>query len=82
MADARGRAPRVPRLSHLHGLQRHSDNRDHFVTTIDGARLTTHSLAIHYLAYHRDEVPVSELAKVERLSATETQPTAKQLRGS
>ena len=37
--------------------------------------LRTNSLAIHYLAHHRDEVPPEELAKVAKLLADEVEPT-------
>ncbi len=40
-----------------------SDNTDHF---IDGKK--TNSLCVHYLAFHRKDVPPSELAKVQRMS--------------
>lgn len=41
----------------------------------------TNSLAVHYLAYHRDEVPKSELRKVRNLPEQGTEPTRRQLRG-
>jgi hypothetical protein len=37
-----------------------SDNRDHFTPM----GRTTNSLMVHYVEYHRDEVPESELAKL------------------
>lgn len=49
----------------------------------------TNTLAVHYLAHHRDEVPESELAKVQAFVAawkraypnlTKTEPTGKELR--
>jgi hypothetical protein len=58
-----------------------SDNRDHFVVTTDGRQLMTHSLAIHYLAHHRDEVPDEELAKVASLAADTWEPTVEETRG-
>ena len=36
--------------------------------------LLTNSLAVHYLAFHRDEVPPGELAKVLTLSAAPAEP--------
>jgi hypothetical protein len=38
--------------------------------------LLTNSLAVHYLALHRDEVPLDELTKVLRLTAEPTNPTS------
>lgn len=61
------------------GCNAESDNRDHFVATVTGARLLTNSLAIHYLALHRADVPRDELAKVASLAATELDPPAKLL---
>ena len=43
-----------------------SDNRDHFVE-LDGRTVLTNSLAIHYVARHRAELPEEELAKILRL---------------
>lgn len=58
----------------------HSSNRDHFVTTTDGRRLKTNSLAVHYLAYHRHDVPKEDLAKVLTLASAEpSAPDEKQL---
>lgn len=37
------------------------------------------SLCIHYLAYHRDEVPEAELAKVAALASGDAEPTAEEL---
>ena len=62
------------------GCSAESDNYDHFVATVDGGRLKTNSLAVHYLAYHRADVPEGELAKVVRLQADEADPTTAQLR--
>lgn len=58
-----------------------SDNRDHYVRMIDGKRLKTNSLAIHYLAFHRAEVPAAEIAKLDLLPDAEGNPTRSQLRG-
>ena len=41
----------------------------------------TNSLCVHYLAFHRDEVPESELQKVRGLPSYEAEPTQQQLRG-
>jgi hypothetical protein len=40
---------------------------------------TTNSLCVHYLAFHRDEVPESELAKVADLASGEAEPNAEEL---
>ncbi len=40
---------------------------------------TTNSLCVHYLAYHRDEVPPEQVERVMRLGAGEANPTAKEL---
>ncbi len=39
----------------------------------------TNSLCIHYLAYHRDEVPTSEKLKVMKLDCGEEDPTDEEL---
>lgn len=39
----------------------------------------TNSLCVHYLAFHRDEVPPAELAKVAALTSGEAEPDAKEL---
>ncbi len=39
----------------------------------------TNSLAVHYLAYHRAEVPEEQLAKVEALTYGEAEPTEEEL---
>ena len=40
--------------------------------------LKTNSLAIHYLVYHREEVPQAELDKVNNLQCGEENPTGKE----
>lgn len=52
-----------------------SDNTDYI---LPGGR-QTNSLCIHYLAFHRDEVPGGELAKVAALEAAEAEPSAEEL---
>ena len=44
-----------------------SDNMDHVVHGADGQAFTTNSLCVHYLMFHRAEVPDSELEKVRLL---------------
>ena len=39
----------------------------------------TNSLCVHYLAFHRNEVPETELAKVAALEAGEAEPSAEEL---
>lgn len=51
-----------------------SDNCDHYVEGVGGEGLLTNSLCIHYLAYHRGDVPVEELAKVRDLTFGEEEP--------
>jgi hypothetical protein len=40
----------------------------------------THSLCVHYLAYHRDEVPEEMLAKIARLKIYGYRPNERELR--
>jgi hypothetical protein len=40
---------------------------------------TTNSLCVHYLAFHRDEVPPEQIERVMRLGAGEANPTGKEL---
>lgn len=56
-----------------------SDNCTHVITMADGRQLETHSLAVHYVAYSRHEIPASELVKLEGLPLTEEEPTEEQL---
>jgi len=69
------------RYTHKCACGARSDNRDHYVRMNDGKRLKTNSLAIHYLAFHRAEVPAAELAKLDLLPDAEGNPTRTQLRG-
>lgn len=43
--------------------------------------LSTHALLVHYLAFHRDEVPASELARIAALPVDGQEPTEEQLTG-
>jgi hypothetical protein len=54
-----------------------SDNRDHWVGSGEG--LLTNSLCIHYLAFHRDDIPKEELDKVRALPYGEEEPNEKEL---
>lgn len=42
----------------------------------------TNSLCVHYLAFHRDEVPPGELAKVAALTSGEAEPNTEELAAS
>ncbi len=53
-----------------------SDNKEHWVGP---NRLLTNSLCIHYLAFHREEVPLEELEKVRALNSGEAEPNEKEL---
>jgi hypothetical protein len=44
-------------------------------------RFATNSLAIHYVACHRVEVPTSELAKILTLPTSDVEPTDGELAG-
>ena len=52
-----------------------SDNLDHWV----GNNILTNSLCVHYLAFHRSDVPQDELDKVCALDCGEEEPTEKEL---
>lgn len=55
-----------------------SDNCEHHVP-INGRAMRTNSLAVHYLAFHRSEVPESDLRHVGAL-VEEAAPTAEELK--
>lgn len=59
------------------GCQATSDNADHYIT----AGMMTNSLAIHYLACHRADVPRSEIEKVLALPDRAADPTADEVAG-
>lgn len=52
-----------------------SDNTDYILP--NGQQ--TNSLCVHYLAFHRDEVPAEELAKVAALESGEAEPSSEEL---
>lgn len=54
-----------------------SDNKDHWVGEGDG--LLTNSLCIHYLAFHRGDIPQAELDKVRVLPYGEEDPNETEL---
>src|ERR1044071_1217212 len=58
------------------GCDARSDPFDHWVDLLE-----TNSLALHYLAFHRSEVPAGELAKIAALAADEAEPTQEELTG-
>ena len=61
-----------------------SDIFDHYLLIDEGGprAIVTNSLALHYVAYHRSEVPPFELDKIERLIAEPVDPTAAELLGT
>ena len=56
-----------------------SDCLDWFVT-IQGRKRRTNSLAIHYVAWHRDEIPPDQLRDIETL-IQEVEPSTYELNG-
>lgn len=54
-----------------------SDNRMHRLGDVKGPE--TNSLIVHYVAYHRDEIPAGELAKIQEIAIDGEQPTPKEL---
>jgi hypothetical protein len=56
----------------------HSSNCDY--TLPNGEQ--TNSLSIHYLAYHRSDVPKKQLEKVLQLECGEAEPTNEEMGGS
>jgi hypothetical protein len=68
MAGALKHARRGPAWKGIHMCRcgAGSGNCD-LIVRLDGKDIVTNSLAVHYLACHRGEVPVTELEKVDRL---------------
>jgi hypothetical protein len=60
---------------HVCACGAHSDNTDYTLPN----RRKTNSLAVHYLAFHRSEIPNAELAKVMALQLGEEEPTTLEL---
>jgi hypothetical protein len=54
-----------------------SDNKPHFVG--ENKDILTNSLCVHYIAFHRDEVPPEEIEKVARLEVVGDDPTDEEL---
>jgi hypothetical protein len=54
-----------------------SDNLEHWVG--EGKGPLTNSLCIHYLAFHREDIPDEELAKVDALPYGSEDPTETEL---
>lgn len=52
----------------------HSSNTDYKIS-----ELQTNSLCVHYLAFHRGEVPVDQLERVMAFTYGEAEPTEKEL---
>lgn len=74
------------------GCNATSDNADHYVAidperlpTLPGAmppsEVMTNSLAVHYLAHHRDAIDHRDLLMVGSLVADQVEPTAHELAG-
>lgn len=62
------------------GCDAMSDNTDHYVMMFDGSTaFETNSLAVHYVACHRDEISAEELVKIELLPPVEAHPTYDEL---
>lgn len=59
-----------------------SDNTDYVLQRADGRSFTTNSLAIHYIACHRSEIPLEEIAKITQLPETLEDPTPAELKGN
>ena len=55
-----------------------SDNVDYLIPNGE----VTNSLAVHYLAYHRHEVPSQQLERVRKLPCGQEPPSDKQLIGN
>jgi hypothetical protein len=62
---------------HVCSCGTHSTSRDYFLPNGE----MTNSLCVHYLAYHREEVPAEQLARVATLSYGEADPTEDELHG-
>lgn len=60
------------------GCKAMSGNGEH---TVGGGRFETNSLAIHYIACHRAEVPAEELAKIMTLPPSDVEPSAGEVGG-
>ena len=45
----------------------HSDNLDHFYPSEANPTHITHSLLVHYVQFHRSEIPEEELSEIKRL---------------
>jgi len=66
---------------HVCGCHARSDNKDHWVRCPSPNQEfhLTNSLCIHYLAFHRADVPQTELDKVRRLPYGEEEPDEREL---
>ena len=56
----------------------HSGSHDYILAN----RTATNSMCVHYLAYHRSEVPQDQLNKVLALNEGELEPTEADLKGA
>lgn len=55
------------------------DSGEELILQSEAGGLITTSLCVHFLAFHREEVPQLELAKVANLGYGEAEPTAEEL---
>jgi hypothetical protein len=72
------RAAQIPNIAyrgwHRCNCGANSSNKNYHL-----GNYVTNSLCIHYLAYHRDEIPQLELDKVKALTYGEAEPTEQEL---
>ena len=61
---------------HVCACGAYSDNKDHWVSDDN---LFTNSLCIHYLAFHRNDIPLEELEKVRAFAHGEKEPSDQEL---
>jgi hypothetical protein len=71
-----GRTDDGYRGTHIARCGARSDCRNHFF-----GPFVTNSLAVHYLAHHRDDVPADEVADALALDVEPVDPTPVELRG-
>ncbi len=69
----------VLRGFHICGCKAGGSSASHDYVLPNG--IITNSLCIHYLAYHRDEVPEDALTLIESLDYGEAEPTSNELEG-
>ena len=72
---------RVSRGLHVCRCGAFSDNSEHWIKDDKGGEYLSNSLAVHYVAYHRDEVPKEELQKIAELPGGGEEPNKRELLG-